>query len=48
MGIDLLHVDCMEYMATQCDFVGCEIDADYFAAAIARFDDETRQSAMGF
>jgi len=29
-----------------CDFVGCEIDADYYAAAKARFDQETRQQAM--
>jgi site-specific DNA-methyltransferase (adenine-specific) len=26
-----------------CDFVGCEIDADYYRAAVARFDDATRQ-----
>jgi site-specific DNA-methyltransferase (adenine-specific) len=29
-----------------CDFVGCEIDVDYFNAAKARFDSETRQVAM--
>jgi len=29
-----------------CDFVGCEIDTDYFNAAKARFDNETRQVAM--
>jgi site-specific DNA-methyltransferase (adenine-specific) len=29
-----------------CDFVGCEIDTDYFNAAKARFDAETRQVAM--
>lgn len=29
-----------------CDFVGCEIDTDYFNAAKARFDRETRQVAM--
>jgi site-specific DNA-methyltransferase (adenine-specific) len=29
-----------------CDFVGCEIDADYFNAAKERFDRETRQVAM--
>lgn len=29
-----------------CDFVGTEIDADYYAAAVARFDSETRQIAM--
>lgn len=29
-----------------CDFVGCEIDVDYFNAAKARFDRETRQVAM--
>lgn len=28
------------------DFVGCEIDADYFEAAKARIDQETRQIAM--
>lgn len=29
-----------------CDFVGCEIDQDYFTAAKNRFDKETRQVAM--
>jgi len=29
-----------------CDFVGCEIDEDYYKAAKARFDLETRQAAM--
>ena len=29
-----------------CDFVGCEIDPDYFKAARERFDRETRQQAM--
>jgi site-specific DNA-methyltransferase (adenine-specific) len=29
-----------------CDFVGCEIDADYYKAASERFDKETRQCAM--
>jgi site-specific DNA-methyltransferase (adenine-specific) len=29
-----------------CDFVGCEIDTEYFNAAKARFDRETRQVAM--
>ncbi len=29
-----------------CDFVGCEIDIDYYAAAKNRFDMETRQAAM--
>jgi site-specific DNA-methyltransferase (adenine-specific) len=29
-----------------CDFVGCEIDIDYFNAARERFDRETRQVAM--
>ena len=29
-----------------CDFVGCEIDEDYFQAAKARFEKETRQIAM--
>jgi site-specific DNA-methyltransferase (adenine-specific) len=29
-----------------CDFVGCEIDTDYFNAAKERFDRETRQIAM--
>jgi site-specific DNA-methyltransferase (adenine-specific) len=28
------------------DFVGCEIDKDYFKAAQERFDKETRQVAM--
>ena len=29
-----------------CDFVGCEIDEDYYNAAKNRFDAETRQMAM--
>lgn len=29
-----------------CDFVGCELDADYYAAAVNRFNQETRQQAM--
>jgi site-specific DNA-methyltransferase (adenine-specific) len=29
-----------------CDFVGCEIDKDYYEAATARFDDATRQIAL--
>jgi len=29
-----------------CDFVGCEIDEDYYKAAKARFDNETAQRAM--
>ena len=29
-----------------CEFVGCEIDADYYRAAKERFDHETRQVAM--
>jgi site-specific DNA-methyltransferase (adenine-specific) len=29
-----------------CDFVGTEIDPDYFKAAQERFDNETKQSAM--
>ena len=29
-----------------CDFVGCEIDEDYFNAAKQRFDNETKQAAM--
>ena len=29
-----------------CDFVGCEIDTDYYYAAKERFDRETRQVAM--
>ncbi len=29
-----------------CDFVGCEIDKDYYDAAMERFDRETRQVAM--
>lgn len=28
------------------DFVGCEIDPDYYAAAVARFNQETKQQAM--
>lgn len=29
-----------------CDFVGCEIDEDYFSAAKERFDNETRQKQL--
>lgn len=29
-----------------CDFVGCELDPDYYAAAVQRFDNETRQAAL--
>jgi len=29
-----------------CDFVGCEIDKDYYDAALSRFDAETRQIAL--
>ena len=29
------------------DFVGCEIDKDYYDAAVKRFDSETSQIAMG-
>ena len=29
-----------------CDFVGCEIDADYYQAAVARFERETAQIDM--
>jgi len=29
-----------------CEFVGCEIDKDYFDAAVKRFDDETRQVSL--
>ena len=29
-----------------CDFVGCELDEDYFKAAKARFEKETRQLSM--
>lgn len=28
------------------DFVGCELDEDYYSAAKARFDAETRQASM--
>ena len=31
-----------------CDFVGCEIDKDYFEAAQKRIDEETRQIAFNF
>ena len=30
-----------------CDFVGCEIDRDYFEAAEKRFEKETRQLGLG-
>lgn len=29
-----------------CDFVGCEIDKDYYDAAVNRFNNETKQQAM--
>ena len=29
-----------------CDFVGCELDPDYYDAAVARFNNETKQQAM--
>lgn len=29
-----------------CDFVGCEIDKDYYDAAVKRFNDETKQIDM--
>jgi len=29
-----------------CDFVGCEIDKDYYKAAVERFNNETKQQAM--
>jgi len=28
------------------DFVGCELDEDYYSAAVQRFNDETKQQAM--
>ena len=31
-----------------CDFVGCEIDKDYFDSAQKRFDKETRQIAFNY
>ena len=45
--IELLNIDCMEYMATQeddsFDFVGCEIDKEYFELAQKRFDRHSTQ-----
>ena len=29
-----------------CDFVGCELDKDYYEAALHRFDSETRQTTL--
>jgi len=29
------------------DFVGCELDEDYYNAAVQRFNDETKQQALG-
>ena len=29
-----------------CDFVGCEIDKDYYDAAVNRFNNETAQEAL--
>lgn len=31
-----------------CEFVGCEIDIDYFKSASERFDRETKQLALSF
>ena len=31
-----------------CDFVGCELDSEYYDAAVKRFDAETAQAAMAF
>ena len=31
-----------------CDFVGCEIDKDYFESAQKRIDKETRQIAFNY
>ena len=31
-----------------CDFVGLEIDKDYYDAAVTRFNKETRQFALDF
>jgi site-specific DNA-methyltransferase (adenine-specific) len=48
--IDLLHMDCMDYMIAAhyfgCDFVGIEIDEDYYKAAVERFNNETRQEML--
>jgi DNA modification methylase len=62
MTVELLNIDCMEYMATLpdnafdlaivdppyggFDFVGCELDADYYNAALKRFDMETSQASI--
>lgn len=66
--IELLNIDCMEYMATLEDkvldthlgsgssaiaahyggfeFVGCELDEDYYKAACKRFELQTAQEDM--
>ena len=43
--ITLIHGDCMEYLAGL-EFVGIELDADYYAAAVDRFKRETAQEAL--
>ncbi len=30
----------------KCDFVGCELDTDYYNAMMDRFENETRQMAL--
>ncbi len=56
--IELLNVDCMLYMATLpdkafdlavyggFDFVGCELDKDYYDAACKRFKLMTAQQTL--
>ena len=37
------NIDCLEYMRTLLDFVGCEIDPDYFKKQEKRFAAHTAQ-----
>lgn len=48
--IELLHTDCMDYMATLpdmgFDLVGCELDADYYKAASKRLANHQLQQKL--
>ena len=49
--IELLNTDCLSYMHglpdnAGFDFVGCELDPDYFAAAQKRYDNHTKQGNL--
>lgn len=40
--IELLHIDCMEYMATLPD-KAFELDKDYHESSVKRFKEQTAQ-----